>query len=210
MPRILVVANQTVASPALWTVLQRRVDANASFHVVVPATGSNELARIAALGSDPLAGFPINVADLDPSLGEAGARQRAQERLDTLLGHLHGSGATATGEVGDEDPTAAISVAVKAATKQGQPFDEIVLSTLPAGMSKWLSLDLPTRVARKFSLPVRHVESPAAEDEEYAQTPSTPAAPRPDLDQQRPASLRSRIPTSARPNSWRRTSEPSR
>ena len=160
-------------------VLQRRVDANASFHVVVPATGSNELARIAALGSDPLAGFPINVADLDPSLGEAGARKRAQDRLDTLLRHLESSGAEATGEVGDEDPTAAISTAVKAAAKQQRPFDEIVLSTLPAGMSKWLSLDLPTRVGRKFGLPVRHVESPAAEDEEYAPKLSSASAARP-------------------------------
>lgn len=179
MRRILVVANQTVASPALWNVLQRRVNLKASFHVVVPATGSNELARIAALGSDPLAGFPINVADLDPSLGEAGARKRAQARLDTLLGLLHGSGAEASGEVGDEDPITAISAAVKAAEKLERPFDEIVLSTLPAGISKWLSLDLPTRVTRKFNLPVRHVESPAPEDDEYTSASKRKAGARP-------------------------------
>lgn len=167
MRRILVVANQTVASPALWKVLQRRIDANATFHVVVPATGANELARIAALGSDPLAGFPINVADLDPSIGEQGARKRAQERLDTLLDHLHDAGAEATGDIGDEDPTAAIAVAVRVADGEKRPFDEIVLSTLPAGVSKWLSLDLPKRITRKFNLPVRHVESLAVGDDEY-------------------------------------------
>ena len=173
MRRILVVANQTVASPALWKVLKRRVDAEASFHVVVPATGANELARIAALGSDPLAGFPINVADLDPSIGEHGARTRAKERLDSLLENLRNAGADATGEVGDEDPTAAIAIAVKAAELEKRRFDEIVLSTLPAGMSKWLSLDLPKRVERKFGLPVRHVESLAVGDEEYLSKSAT-------------------------------------
>ena len=177
MRHVLVVANQTVASPALWKVLQRRVDAGASFHVVVPATGANELARIAALGSDPLAGFPINVADLDPGIGEAGARRRAQERLDTLLTQLREAGAEAVGEIGDEDPMAAIAAAVKSPEGRKRPFDEIVLSTLPAGMSKWLSLDLPNRVARKFNLPVRHVESLAVGDEEYPTRPT--AGPRP-------------------------------
>lgn len=156
MTRILVVANQTVSSPDLWAVLQRRIASDSTFHVVVPATGSSELARIAALGSDPLAGFSVNVADLDPSMGEGAARTRANDRLNELLAALREAGAEATGEVGDEDPVAAISDVL-----QNAKFDEIVLSTLPAGISKWLSLDLPTRIRRKFGLVVRHVEAGA-------------------------------------------------
>ena len=46
-----------------------------------------------------------------------------------------------------------------------EQFDEIILSTLPPGVSRWLKQDLPHRVERDFSLPVSHViatEEPAA------------------------------------------------
>jgi hypothetical protein len=35
--------------------------------------------------------------------------------------------------------------------------DEIILSTLAPGVSKWLKRDLPHRLARRFDLPVIHV-----------------------------------------------------
>ena len=38
-------------------------------------------------------------------------------------------------------------------------FDEIVVSTLPAGVSRWLRLDLPRRLRRRCGLPVTVVES---------------------------------------------------
>ena len=42
-------------------------------------------------------------------------------------------------------------------------FDEIILSTLPAGVSKWLGRDLPSRVRRSFPLPLTHlIEEPPA------------------------------------------------
>jgi hypothetical protein len=36
-------------------------------------------------------------------------------------------------------------------------FDEIVISTFPSGVSHWLNLDLPQRVARLTDAPVEHV-----------------------------------------------------
>ena len=36
-------------------------------------------------------------------------------------------------------------------------FDEIVVSTLPTGTSKWLQIDLPHRVERITGMPVEHV-----------------------------------------------------
>jgi hypothetical protein len=36
-------------------------------------------------------------------------------------------------------------------------FDEIIISTLPPGVSRWLGMDLPSRAERKFKLPVTTV-----------------------------------------------------
>jgi hypothetical protein len=46
--------------------------------------------------------------------------------------------------------------AVEEATATGQ-FDEIIVSTLPARVSRWLHHDLPGRLEHKFLLPVTHV-----------------------------------------------------
>jgi hypothetical protein len=37
------------------------------------------------------------------------------------------------------------------------PYDEVIVSTLPVKVSKWLKLDLPHRVERGTGLPVTHV-----------------------------------------------------
>ena len=51
--------------------------------------------------------------------------------------------------MGDPNPMVAIEKAV-----EEQQFDEIILSTLPPGISRWLALDLPHRVRRKINLPL--------------------------------------------------------
>ena len=60
----------------------------------------------------------------------------------------------AGGVVGDANPVRAIDDLLIE-----QRHDEIVLSTLPPGVSRWLKLDLPHRIEQRFALPVTTVIS---------------------------------------------------
>jgi hypothetical protein len=65
------------------------------------------------------------------------------------------------GEVGDANPLLAVQDVMLR-----QDFDEIILSTLRPGLSRWLKLDLPDRLEAHVTIPVIHVlgepEGPAA------------------------------------------------
>ena len=135
MRRYLVVANQTLGGRHLaQKVGQCLAEGTCRFHIVVPATPRGEL--------------------LTWTEGEATAL--AQERLERALTRFRALGAEVDGEVGDKDPILAIDDALRHAE-----FDEIILSTLPPGISRWLKLDLPSRVAGHVNLPVTHLVSEA-------------------------------------------------
>jgi hypothetical protein len=55
--------------------------------------------------------------------------------------------------VGDHEPLMAIEDAVNRA-----PYDELIVSTLPRRLSRWLRLDLVSK-AGGIGLPVTHVEA---------------------------------------------------
>jgi hypothetical protein len=55
-------------------------------------------------------------------------------------------------EVGDPDPNMAIEDALRMF-----PADEIIISTLPPGESKWLEHDVVERTRREVDLPMTHV-----------------------------------------------------
>ena len=131
MRRYLVVANQTLGGSHLIDKVRETLAAGpCAFHVLVPATPPGHFA----------------------TWTEGEALAVAQERLDTALTRFKELGAEAAGEVGDPDPLQAIADAMRE-----RPFDEIILSTLPPGASRWLRQDLPHRVERSFSVPVTHV-----------------------------------------------------
>jgi hypothetical protein len=135
MERYLVVANRTLGGEHLVDELQSRLRAGpCRFHVVVPVTPVVE----------------------HGSWNEGHSRAEAQKRLDVALVRFRELGAEVTGELGDPSPVLAIRDAVRV-----QQFDEIILSTLPPGVSRWLKLDLPHRVERDFGLPVTHVVADA-------------------------------------------------
>jgi hypothetical protein len=85
----------------------------------------------------------------------------AEERLAQALDAMRAAGLeNVDGRVGDPDP-------IVAAMELWDPreFDEVVVSTLPTGSSRWLGLDLPHRLEKLTSVSVLHVVSrpPAAE-----------------------------------------------
>jgi hypothetical protein len=74
--------------------------------------------------------------------------------------------------LGDADPI----VAVQEAWDPGR-YDEVIVSTLAEGTSRWLQVDLPHRVAKLTDCQVRHVAVPAARPQ--PQQPSSPPPRRP-------------------------------
>ena len=129
MRRYLVVANQTLGGGHLTSLLRELGEKPSTFHVLVPA-------------SPPV----------DHLWTEGEAVAIARRRLDVALERFRALGLEVTGEVGDPRPLEAIDDVL---TRES--FDEIVLSTLPPRLSKWLGLDLIHRVRTAFGLPVRHV-----------------------------------------------------
>jgi bacterioferritin len=135
MPRYLVLANQTAASPELTSVIRDIVarDADAEFVLLVPATPVEDL------------------LDWQEGDGETIAKRTAQAAKD----HLAGVGAkVARAEVGDVSPVKAIENEIE---HHQQTYDGIIISTLPLQRSRWVALDQPRRIERRFKLPVTHV-----------------------------------------------------
>jgi GABA permease len=66
-----------------------------------------------------------------------------------MLDGLAAMGVPAEGELGGASPLEAIE---KVCAER--EFDEIIVTTLPRHLSRWLRADLPHRVERRFGLPV--------------------------------------------------------
>lgn len=142
MSRYLLVAHQTAGSVELRAkvVELMRDDAAAEFVLLVPAT---PIRFLEAVGGESRTAVEVarSRATLARSLLEdVGARLMAAR-------------------IGSHDPMVAIEEELR-----GGGYGTVVISTLPPGVSRWLRLDLPARVARRFSeIRVIHVvaNSPA-------------------------------------------------
>ena len=82
---------------------------------------------------------------------DASAPQLSPVIRDRLLSEA--AGAPVTGHVGDHEPLMAIEDAINRG-----PYEELIISTLPHRVSRWLHLDLVSK-AHGFGLPVTHVEA---------------------------------------------------
>lgn len=86
-----------------------------------------------------------------PGVGREG-REAAEATLAGALERMRAEGLRVDGSVGEHDPLGAI-----ADVWDPTRFDEVVISTLPTGVSKWLQVDLPHRAERATGVQVRHV-----------------------------------------------------
>lgn len=132
--RVLVVANQTAASHELLEAVRSRAAAgDATFTLLVPA-GAHGLHRV-----------------VDP---EDAGRDEATVRLAEVLPAVQAAaGQTVHGRIGDANPYLAVCDELHV-----HGHDEVLLSTLPGRVSRWLKMDLPSRV-RALGVPVTHVEA---------------------------------------------------
>jgi hypothetical protein len=130
--RVLVVAHKTAATqPLLDAVRERAHRSPCTFALLVPN---------AAHGLHKL----VDPEDLD--------RSEAQAVIDHAAPLLsEAAGSNVEGMVGSTDPTLAIQDAINL-----HGFDEVIISTLPGKLSRWLKLDLPSKVSG-MGLPVSTV-----------------------------------------------------
>jgi hypothetical protein len=130
--RVLVVAHKTAATPPLLEAVRQRAQRGpAKFTLLVP-NAAHGLHKV-----------------VDPEDQGAGEAQTVIDQAVPLLSEAAGSPVEAI--VGDPDPIAAVHDAINL-----HGFDEAIVSTLPARLSRWLKLDLPSKVSG-MGLPVTTV-----------------------------------------------------
>jgi len=136
--KVLVVANRTADSPELLEALQRRAEeGGAEFTLLIPAT-----AHGLAWAADMHAGD-----------------EEAKRHLEGLAERMREAGVNVTeAKVGAAEPLAAVSDECHFAG-----YDELIVSTLPHRVSKWLHLDLPRKAGAATGLPVTHVVAHSAD-----------------------------------------------
>jgi GABA permease len=128
--RVLVVANRTLHSDELLTTIRDISSGGpATFFLLVPADHSG--------GEEPEEAIRL-----------------AEWRLRHLVDRLHGEGIDAEGEIGHSDPFRAVEHAL-----ERRDYDEIILSTLPPALSRWMAADLAARLERNFGVQVRRVQA---------------------------------------------------
>jgi hypothetical protein len=136
MHHVLIVANQTVGGDALAAlVLERAAKEETAFHLVVPIHHHRPA--------------PSTATIRPPS-----DRVVAHQRLAYGIEWLEGLGVVASGEVAEDESVNSFTEVIAR-----RPVDEVVVSTLQSSLSRWLKIDLPSRIGRHVNVPVTVVSA---------------------------------------------------
>lgn len=135
--RVLVVAHRTAATPALLDAVSARARSGpAEFTLLVPRS-PHGLHRLVD---------PEDTDDIE-----------AQAVLELALPLLESAaGSHVEGKIGDHNPYDAVNDAVNI-----DGYDEIIISTLPVRVSRWLRSDLPSKL-KTIGIPITTVVAPSA------------------------------------------------
>jgi hypothetical protein len=168
-----VVANQTLGGAELLDLVRARMaQGPCDFSILVPATSPGSAAGTPANGStangSTANGSTGNGTGSTGSAGNTGSTGNGtgstgtgssdaleadpatpQLRLDAARDRFARLGAVVEGRVSDPDPLRAVEKAMARLA-----FDEVIISTLARGSSRWWRQDLPTRVQRRYHKPV--------------------------------------------------------
>ena len=130
--RVLVVAHRTAATPALLDAVAARAAAGPAVFTLLVPRAAHGLHRL------------VDPEDTDDS--------EAHDILELALPLLEeAAGSHVEGKIGDPNPADAIQDAVNL-----DGYDEIIISTLPARVSKWLHINLPSKLTT-LGLPITTV-----------------------------------------------------
>jgi hypothetical protein len=130
--RVLVVANKTAATPSLLDAVRERAAAGGCEFTLLVPNATHGLHKL-----------------VDP---EDQSESEAETTIELAIPLLEeAAGAPVDAMVGVPEPLAAIQDAINL-----HGFDELIISTLPTRVSKWLKLDLPSKAAG-LGLPVTTV-----------------------------------------------------
>ncbi|HEX4866492.1 MAG TPA: hypothetical protein VFV32_02585 [Acidimicrobiales bacterium] len=135
MPRYLIVAHRTLGGARLMEhVKALRAAGPCRFHLLVPV-------------EHPMGAW---------SDGEVQAT--ARRALQAGLDRFNEERIIADGEIGDANPVYAVGVVLRREGKDA--FDGIILSTLPPGPSRWLHLDVLSRMRKEYpDIEIEHLVS---------------------------------------------------
>lgn len=124
MRRYLVVAHRTLGGSHLLAHLERlRAEGPCRFTLLVPVEHPNHMWT------------------------EGEVTAAAGARLQDGLARLSAAGIVADGEVGDASPVYAVGAILR---REGEDaFDEVIVSTLPETISRWVRMDVPRRIQRE-------------------------------------------------------------
>jgi acetone carboxylase, alpha subunit len=127
---VLIVAHQTATTPPLLAAVTERADRDpVVFHLLMPRREGS------------------------PGLHDGDEQEALRVLADATSRLSAAARSEVTGSLGDRDPVQAIKAAVEVGA-----YDELIISTLPPRISRWLELDLVSK-ARALGLPVTHVEA---------------------------------------------------